>query len=255
MKCSDPPGEPGVSGGTVSTSASILDPERAAILAAVEGVTIFRRLDTAARASLAAGGKLLDFGRGDRIFTEGDPSRWFYFVVSGRVKIFRMAPSGREVILEIFGPGDPVGAVASFEGFPFPASASAAEASRCLQLGREHFLTLLEHDPRILRAVLSGFSLRLLEMSRRIVELSSGRVEVRLAQLFLRLAHEQGHVEGKGCFIPQRLTRQELADLCGTTIETTIRVLSRWGKEDLLRTEENGFRLPDLEGLETIALS
>ena len=79
-------------------------------------------------------------GRGDvykrQLFDEGDPSRSFFFVVTGRVKVFRLAPSGREVILEIFGPGDPVGAVGSFEGVPFPAAASAAGASVILEVPR-----------------------------------------------------------------------------------------------------------------------
>lgn len=223
--------------------------------AAVDGITIFRRLADEVRARIAELGKLRDCERGAALFDEGDAARSFFFVVSGRVKVFRLAPSGREVILEIFGPGDPVGAVASFEGFPFPAAASAAETSVILEVPRDPLLKMLEGDPQILRGLLSGFSLRLLEMSRRIVELSSGRVEVRLAQLFLRLAADCGRPEGGGVFVPQRLTRQEIADLCGTTMETAIRVISRWGKDGVLTTESEGFRVGDFETLERIALS
>lgn len=223
--------------------------------AAVDGITIFRRLGDGVRARIAELGKLRTCERGTALFDEGDPSRSFFFVVTGRVKVFRLAPSGREVILEIFGPGDPVGAVASFEGFPFPAAASAAEASVILEVPREPLLKMLEGDPQILRGLLSGFSLRLLEMSRRIVELSAGRVEVRLAQLFLRLAADCGGSEAGAVFVPRRLTRQEIADLCGTTMETAIRVISRWGKDGILTTESEGFRIGDPEALERIALS
>ena len=222
---------------------------------AVDGITLFRRLGDGVRARIAELGKLRQSERGAQLFNEGDPARAFFFVVSGRVKVFRLAPSGREVILEIFGPGDPVGAVASFEGFPFPAAASAAEASVILEVPRDPLLKMLEGDPLILRGLLSGFSLRLLEMSRRIVELSSGRVEVRLAQLFLRLAAECGRQESGAIFVPQRLTRQEIADLCGTTMETVIRVISRWGKDGILSTEAEGFRIGEPEALERIALS
>jgi CRP/FNR family transcriptional regulator len=95
--------------------------------------------------------------------------------------------------------------------------------------------------------------MRLMELTRRIVELSAGRVEGRLAQLLVRLAHEKGRQEAESWFIPARLTRQELADLCGTTVETTIRVMSRWSKEGLLRTEPEGFRLLDFEAIERIS--
>ena len=63
------------------------------------------------------------------MFTEGDPPDDFCTVVSGRVKVFKMTPAGKDVILEIFGAGDPLGAVAAYDGNPFPASAVAIEDS------------------------------------------------------------------------------------------------------------------------------
>ena len=69
--------------------------------------------------------RLKRYEKGDTIFREGDPSERFHTIVSGRVKIVKFAPFGKELILEIFGPGDPFGAVAAYEGRPFPASALA----------------------------------------------------------------------------------------------------------------------------------
>ena len=65
--------------------------------------------------------------RGDLIFAEGDPCDAFIAIVSGRVKVFKSTPAGKEIILEIFGAGDPLGAVAVYERVPFMASAMALE--------------------------------------------------------------------------------------------------------------------------------
>ena len=73
------------------------------------------------------------------------------------------------------------------------------------------------------------------------------------ARLFLKLADQLGQQERGGVFIPLPLARQELADLTGTTIETAIRIMSRWGKDDVLRTEKDGFVLIDRATLETLA--
>ena len=76
-----------------------------------------------------------------------------------------------------------------------------------------------------------------------------------MARLLCKLADEQGVRREAGLFVPVRLTRQELADLCATTIETAIRVMSRWGKEGIVRTERDGFLILDLAALELVALS
>jgi CRP-like cAMP-binding protein len=176
-------------------------------------------------------------------------------VVSGRVKVAKLTPAGREVILDMPGPGDPIGAVAALEGFAFPASASATVETVCLVTGRDAFFSLLETHPSLVRGLLSGLTLRLVELTKRLAELSGGRVEARMARLLCKLGDEQGVPRGSGLFVPVRLSRQELADLCATTIETAIRVMSRWGKEGLVATERDGFLIPDPAALELVALS
>jgi CRP/FNR family transcriptional regulator len=74
-----------------------------------------------------------------------------------------------------------------------------------------------------------------------------------LARLLLRLAKELGRSDLGAVFIPLALSRQELADMTGTTIETCIRIMSRWEKEDTVHTQEDGFVLLDAETLETLA--
>ena len=141
--------------------------------AAVDDITLFRRLPPEVRAKIAALARLRSCERGAVLFDEGDPSRSFFFVVLGRVKVFRLAPSGREVILEIFGPGDPLGAVAVYEALAYPASATALDHATCLSIPRRDFFALLEQHPGLVRGLLSGLTIRLAELTRRLAELGA----------------------------------------------------------------------------------
>jgi len=217
--------------------------------------TIFRRLTADDRQRLAAVSSVHAYEKGTMLFSEGDASDQLYTVVSGRVKVFKTTARGTDVILEIFGPGDPVGAVAVYESRPYPASAVTLEPTTCLLVPRQSFFTLLESHPTIVRGLLVGLTHRLVELTNRLADLSGGRVEARLARFFLKLATNMGQTRPDGVFIPLALSRQELADMIGTTIETSIRIMSRWGKQELIRTEKDGFLVVDRTGLEAIALT
>lgn len=209
----------------------------------------FRRLTPALRGRVAAVARLKSYGDRELIFSEGDPSEAFIVIVEGRVKVFKSTPAGKEIILEIFGAGDPLGAVAVYEGLPFMASAQTIEPTRVLRIDKAPFFHLLEEDPQLVRGLLSGLTLRLAELTRRLADLSGARVEVRFARLFLKLCDQIGRNERGGIFVPMPLSRQELADLTGTTIETAIRIMSRWQKEDLVHTEKDGFVIRDRDSL------
>ena len=103
--------------------------------------------------------------------------------------------------------------------------------------------------------LLVGLTHRLVDLTNRLAELSGGRVEARLARFFLKLAADIGQKRADGVFIALALSRQELADMIGTTIETAIRIMSRWGKDDIVRTEKDGFLVVNREALENMALS
>ena len=213
----------------------------------------FRRVSSELRARVAAVARLKQYEKGELIFAEGDPAHAFIVIVTGRIKVFKSTPSGKEIILEIFGDGDPLGAVAVYEGAPFMASALALEPSQLLSIDHREFLRLLEEYPAFVRGLLSGLTIRLAELTRRLAELTGARVEARFARLFLKLCEQIGREERNGVFVPMPLSRQELADLTGTTIETAIRIMSRWQKEDVLHTESDGFVVLDREALDEAA--
>ncbi|HET9316353.1 MAG TPA: Crp/Fnr family transcriptional regulator [Vicinamibacteria bacterium] len=221
---------------------------------ALRTASLYRGLSEDDRRRLADVALVKSWDKGEVVFNEGDPSDFLLTVLAGRVKVVKLQPSGKEVILEIFGPGDPVGAVVAYEGRPFPASAIALDRTTCLLVRRNPFFALLENHPSLVRGLLSAFTRRLVELAQRIPEVAGARVETRFAHLFLKLADRIGRPRDGSVFIPMVLSRQELADLTGTTIETCIRLMSRWGKERVIETEKDGFVLADRAALEALTL-
>jgi CRP/FNR family transcriptional regulator len=214
---------------------------------------MFRRLSPEDRKRVAAAAQVRNYDKGQTLFSEGDAPEFLYTIVTGRVKVYKMTARGTDIILEIFGEGESVGAVAVYEGRPYPASAMVLEPTVCVLVDRHAFFTLLETQPTLVRGLLSGLSLRLVELTNRLAELTGGRMEARFARLFLKMASDMGQKRGEGLFIPMPLSRQELADMTGTTIETAIRIMSRWGKQHIVQTESDGFLVKNPGALESLS--
>lgn len=216
-----------------------------------EAIPILASLKPEDRSALAPLCELAAYEKGATIFREGDPAERIHFLFLGRVKIVKAAPD-RDLIIEILGPGEPVGTVAVFERRPFPASAIALEPSGIVSIPERQFFELIEKRPEITRRLLAGLTLRLMALNRRLADMT-GSVEYRLARLFTTLAERIGQKREGSVFVPLPLSRQEIADLVGTTIETAIRIMSRWQKEGVVETDKKGFRIPDPQALSKIA--
>ena len=208
-----------------------------------DAVPLLAALRPEDREALAPLCRMRGFDKGETIFREGDPADRIHFVHIGRVKIVK-ATGTRDLILEILGPGEPVGAVAVFERRPFPATAITLEPSGILSIPEREFFTLLETRPEMMRRLLAGLTYRLMMVNKRMADLT-GSAEQRAIRLFLTLADRVGVQTTEGLKIPLALSRQEIADLIGTTLETAIRLMSRWQKEAVVLTEKDGFLIPD----------
>jgi CRP-like cAMP-binding protein len=189
----------------------------------------------------------------DYVFMEGEPADWFCLVRSGRVKIVRASRSGKETVLELLGPGEPFGGVAVIERRPYPASAQAIEATVVLKIPREPIITLSERHPGVIREMALMIGRRLRAAHESVRSLAADPVEARLAAALLRLAERDGKRGPSGLTLPYHLTRQSLADMIGTTVETTIRIVSRWQKDRLVRDDDGRLLLADPEALRALA--
>ena len=183
------------------------------------------------------------------IFSEGEPALFFCLVRTGHVKILRAGHGGRDVVLELLGAGDPFGGAAVLERRDYPASARATEPTVVLRIPRDPLIALSERHPSIIREMALMMGRRLRGAHDSMASLATDPVEARLATALVRLAERQGE-RGRGGITLPALTRQNLADMTGTTVETTIRVVSRWLKERVVVEREGHLVVPDVAALE-----
>jgi CRP/FNR family transcriptional regulator len=223
-----------------------------AVLSVVRSLPVFRGLSSEDQKRVAALATLREYGRGDLIWREGDPAESLTVIAKGRVKIVRQSAGG-DVILEIFGEGEPVGAIAVYNYMPYPASAVCLEPVTLMALPRRDYFELLDRHPDFARAIIRELTKLVVALARKVEEMRGQRVEVRIAQLFLTLADRMGQETKRGTEIPIHLSRQEVADLVGTTVESAIRVLSRWGREKVVVSGERRFLIPSRDRLRQIA--
>jgi CRP/FNR family transcriptional regulator len=162
------------------------------------------------------------------IFWDGDAPDWFYMVAEGKVKVVKHSSLGKEFIIAFFGPGEMLGEVAVFEDKPYPASAQAVAETKVVGIKRKDFLSFLANRPQVALRIINVLGGRLRDAQGRLRDLAGERVEQRLASVLLMLAAKLGPT------LP--FTRQELADMAGTTIETAIRVMSQLKDRGIIRT-------------------
>jgi len=188
--------------------------------------------------------------RGQTIFEEGDEGSGFYVVLSGRVKIFKLSPDGKEQILHILTGGEPFGEVPVFAGEKFPAHAQAMEDSRVFFFPRPAFVDLVKKTPSLALNMLAVLSRRLRKFSSLIEDLSLKEVPGRLAAYLIYLAEGK---KGKSEVILE-ISKNQLASLLGTIPETLSRILAKLTREGFIKP--NGPRqiqLLDRKGLEELA--
>ncbi|MGI9538033.1 MAG: Crp/Fnr family transcriptional regulator [Desulfocapsaceae bacterium] len=185
------------------------------------------------------------FGKGETIFFEGDEADGFYIVSSGQIKVFKMNPMGKEHILHIFGPGEPVGEVPVFSKQPFPASAEALIKSSTLFFPRKDFVTLIENNPSIALNMLAVLSRRLRQFATQIENLSLKEVPARLAGYLLYIAKEQDN----DSVVKLSVSKGQLASLLGTIPETLSRIFARMSEEGLIQVEGRSITILDRQGL------
>lgn len=192
--------------------------------------------------------------RGEKFWYEGQLGDSFAFLLRGRVKFAKTTLGGREAITHLSGPGEMLCASTVCEFKPHCCSAAALEdETEVVAVPRQLVMELFERSPSVARALLSEITKRSITACERIEELSSGQVEQRLATVLLKLAQRAGVRRPDGLFIPIPLSRQDMAEMCGTTVETCIRTISRLRSDGVLQTRSNGFLITDRTALEMLA--
>lgn len=198
---------------------------------------------------LLASASLKKVGKGTQIFSEGIKATAFFVIASGKVKIYKLSPDGKEYTLHIHGPGDLVAEAAIFDAMVYPASCVTMEESVLVRISREGFLDLIRNHPELALKMMSGYSRRLRQFVAKIEELSLKDIKSRLAGYLL----ENSTLEKGVPVCHLRNSKKEISSLLGTIPETLSRALAFLKQKRLIVEKGNTIILSDPEQLRMLS--
>ncbi|MRR16511.1 MAG: Crp/Fnr family transcriptional regulator [Deltaproteobacteria bacterium] len=215
----------------------------------IASIPLFNGLAEKQCASLASIAVGRTFKRGQSLFAEGDEGTGFYVILSGRVKIFKLSPEGKEQIFHILEDLEPFGEAAVFTGQHFPASAQALADTRTLFFPRSKFVELIGREPSLALSMLALMSRRLRKLTVLVENLSLKEVPGRLAAYLLYRSEDSGDSRT----VKLDISKNQMAGLLGTIPETLSRILKRMTEEKLIKATTRSISILDREGLAELA--
>lgn len=192
------------------------------------GADMFGQLDEAGRKAVLQAGTLRQLPAGRIVFSQGDPGVTCHTLLEGRVKILQSRPDGGQSVIRFIGPGEMFGTVAALMDRPFPADAVAVVDSTEIYWTVAAMRRLMTDIPEIALRSTASAGTRLFELQSRVGELSGERVEQRIARALVRLIQQAGRQTPEGVEIDFPISRQELAEMTGSTLHTVSRTLAAW---------------------------
>lgn len=218
----------------------------------LRGLPLFAGLSDDAVRAVAARTITRRLPKNATLFRRGEPCHGLYIVVEGRVQIHRASSGGREQVLHVEGPGQPVAEVPLFDGGPYPASARALEDSRLLFLPQDAFQQLYRENPEIADAVIRNLGSRLRRMVALIAKITLKDVRARVAATLVELAETNGGVRNGGRFkLPK--TQEQLARELATTREGIARALGSLRRDGIIAQAGREVEIRDAARLDAAA--
>lgn len=216
---------------------------------------IFDGLTDSERQVWLSAARLQEYRRGQVIVRQGEPADVFYLVEGGFLKLAQVTAEGQELIVRLVGPSEPFAGIVALKTACYPVSATAMEPTRLRAWSRDVLGGLLDRFPIVRTNIMREIASHMAEALTRVRELSTERVGQRLAHTLLRLMRQCGRPTAEGTLIAHTLTRQELAELVGTTLYTVSRLLSQWETDGVIRTSGRRLIVPSPRRLDELARS
>ena len=188
---------------------------------------LFASLTEEEMRALAARATRMQFQKDEQLFAEDDPCTGLYLVSAGKIRIFKLSPSGREQVLAVEGPGSSFAELPVFDGGNYPAAASALQDTEVIFISCKDFQNVCREHPDVALNVIAVVGARLRRLVGIIEELSSTTVRQRLISTILRLAEASRVRSKEGIHIELAKNHQDLAAELGTVRELVSRNLSR----------------------------
>ncbi len=224
--------------------------ERTRLLARVR---LFRGLDETGLSEVASEARRVERKREATFFRQGQEATRFFVLLAGQVKIGQIVPDGHQIVVRYAGSGELFGCVSIFGGGTYPGTAVAVTNCSALSLDRPATDRLMQRYPRVAIDALQLLGEELAQLRSRYQELTTQRVEQRVARALLRLVAKAGKRAKDGVEIGFPLSRQDVAELTGTTLHTVSRILSAWEQADIIASGRKKIVIRKPHGLVTIA--
>lgn len=215
---------------------------------------LFADLPEPALAAVAAQARVRKLSKGMVIFTQGRRAGFCHALIKGRVRISQSDGAGAQLLVRFIGPGEMFGTVALFTDGRYPAEAVTVLDSIEVSWSDAVLRTLMRSYPQIAVNIINILGTRLREVQERLREISTQRVECRIANALLRLTDRAGQQTHDGTVIAFPVTRRDLAEMCGATLHTVSRVLTEWQKRKWLTTTRQRITIRKVATLREIAL-
>lgn len=216
-------------------------------------VPVFAGLDDEALTAALAVARTVRRARNQIVFQQGEPADSFYLILEGRLRVSQLTAKGEQVVIRFLGADDIAGCVAVCGGIPYPATATVAEDARMLVWTRSRIAELTERYPVIALNAMRIMGGRSSELQTQLRETHTERVERRIAHALARLVVQAGRRTPDGIAIDFPITRQEIAEMCGTTLSTVSRTLSAWEDRGIVGGGRQHVVIRDAEALARIA--
>jgi CRP/FNR family transcriptional regulator len=218
----------------------------------LQSLALFAGLSDSALAAGADRTSERTYPRGATVFRKGEICHGLYVVLEGQVKIYRSSPDGREQILHIEGPGDPLAELPLFDGGPYPASARTLAESRLLFLPLDAFQSLYRQNPEIADAVIHDLGRRLRRLVALVHRVSLKDVGSRVATALIDYAETASAFRDGAVFLLPR-TQEELAAELATTRESVARGLGKLRRAGIIVQDGPHIRILAAERLAAVA--
>ena len=212
----------------------------------LQRLPVFHNLSVTECRDIAATAQERVFVRRQTMFVEGSPCKQVMLLLSGCVKTTQLGPTGCEVILRLSGPGELVGALESYLGNNNLVTARTTQPTTALVWEASAFEAVSDRYPTLRRNIARLLGLRLQELEERFREISTQKVAPRLSQQLIRLNQMRQHTQG---VLEIGLSREELAQLTGTTLFTVSRLLCQWERLGIVSTRREAVVVRNLQAL------
>jgi CRP-like cAMP-binding protein len=227
--------------------------DRSADLYVLGHSEVFRNLSAEALEQVRNASVRRRLAKGETLFEQGATVSAFFIIVQGRLRLTQSTADGQQVIIRYIGPGESAGYSAIAGRESYSSTVIAVDDSLLMSWTRARFQELLAKHPQIAANALAVVHTHYEELQSRLRELATETVEKRIAHAILRLIEQAGRRTAAGIEVAFPLSRQDIAELAGTTLHTVSRTISAWESNGIINSSRRRVIVRKPEELDLIA--